>query len=181
MFLSFRKNNHTLHKTYLQQKGFTLLELVIYVSILSLLMITVVTVLISMSQAYTTLKTSKNLNHAAVVSLERITREIRSAKSVIEGQSVFDSTPGRLYLQTSVSTTTEFYIDEGLLKVDINDVYQGPLTTEDVTINSLVFTFSTTTNSQAVGVSLILESGVGERFRSEHFYSTVVLRGSYNK
>lgn len=162
-----------------KQKGFSLLEMLIYVAILAFLMVTVVATLITMTRSYSILKVSKNLNHAAIVSLERMTREIRGASSVVVGQSTLDASPGRLYLQVGTDTT-EFYLDAGMLKVNVNGVYQGPLTTADVAINSLIFTLSTTTESEAIKIDLMMESGVNERHKREQFQSTVVLRGSYN-
>jgi prepilin-type N-terminal cleavage/methylation domain-containing protein len=161
------------------QKGFTLTEMLIYVSILSMLMVVVISTLVTMTRSYNTLKVSKRLNHAAVASMERITREIRGAQSISIAQSTFDAHPGRLYLQTASATTTEFFLDGGILKLNQNGSYVGPLTSDEVQVTSLKFGRITTANSEAVRIDLTLESTVGNKTEIETFYGTAVLRGSY--
>jgi len=165
-------------KAYNSQKGFSLLEMLIYVSILSLLLVVVIGVLTSVARSYDTLKISKTLNHAAIVSLERITREVRNASGVQTGQSIFGSSPGRLYLSSGVDTV-DFYISEGMLMINKNGAFEGPLTSPDVSIIDLVFNYSTTTRSEFVTVNMTLQSGTSTKMRTEKFYSTIVLRGSY--
>jgi prepilin-type N-terminal cleavage/methylation domain-containing protein len=161
------------------KKGFTLTEMLIYVAILSMLMVVVISTLVTMTRSYNTLKVSKQLNHAAVASMERMTREIRSAQSIVTAQSTFDGHPGRLYLQIASATTTEFFVDGGVLKLNQNGSYVGPLTSNEVQVTGLVFNRITTANSEAVRINLTLESTAGDKTKTETFYGTAVMRGSY--
>lgn len=160
-------------------QGFSLLEMLVYVTILAMLMVIVVTVLTSVTKSYASLKASKNLNHAAVVSLERMTREIRGANSLVTASSVLDASPGKIYLQGEGTDSIEFYLDSGVLKMNMNGVYEGPLTSDETTVTDLVFTHSSTDESEAVRIDMTIESGTGDKMKTERFYSTVVLRGSY--
>lgn len=153
--------------------------MIIYVSILAMLMLVVISTLVTMTRSYRTLKVSKNLNHSAVVAMERMTREIRNARTVITAQSTFDAHPGRLYLQQPGTDTTEFFMEDGLLKMNKNGVYEGPLTTSDAVVTDLTFTYGTTTQSENVRIDLTLEATSGDKVKTERFYASVVLRGSY--
>jgi type II secretory pathway component PulJ len=164
------------------RRGFTLVEMVIYVGLLALMFVAVVNISLSMSRAYTSLKAAKSLNTSASVVLERITREVRQATSVNDGQSTFGSNPGRLMLNTTESgsaTTIEFYLDGGIVKVNKGGVLEGQLSLPSATTTSLIFRKINASSSEAVRITMTVESGENERHRAESFYATVVLRGSY--
>ena len=81
-----------------KQKGFILVETIVYVILLGILCFTTVEILITMSRSYGRLRVSQNINHSAVVTLERLTREIRAGDSIDMGASTLNATSGVLML-----------------------------------------------------------------------------------
>jgi len=65
-----------------RQKGFTLVEFLIYIAILVVVMTVVATALIGLGRAYAKAKAIRAVNQAGVHVLDRITREARKAKTI---------------------------------------------------------------------------------------------------
>lgn len=166
-----------------KRNGFTLIEAVIYVAILAVAFTIVVGSLIRMTSAYGRLRDAQNIQNAAITALDRMTRELRDAESIVLASSSFGSHPGRLTLQTtdasSTPRTVEFYMDGNVLKMKENGVDQGPIMRPNVVLSSLIFRHATTTVSDAVKVELTFVAGTSTSVRTENFYTTVILRNSY--
>ena len=95
--------------------------MIIYISILSLFTFVIVNTLISFGSTYREVRINRAIDNSAVTSLERMTRDIRSAKNITVAQSIFNTNPGVLTLYTTdtvTSTTTRFYTSNGKLLVD---------------------------------------------------------------
>ena len=60
-------------------KGFTLVEMIIYVAFLGILGVLAINATLVMTNAYVNLRVSRDLNQSGVATLERMTREIRNA------------------------------------------------------------------------------------------------------
>lgn len=160
-------------------RGFSLVEAVIYVGLLTLVMVSVVGMLVGMTRSYRYLKLSREMQSSAVSSLDRMVRDIRNANSVNVAQSTLNTSPGVLVLNTTTSTssvqTLKFYVSSGVLRImqDGGDI--GPLTLSNSTVTNLVFRQISTGESQAVKIEMTLLTGT----RSANFYATAVLRDSY--
>ncbi len=157
--------------------------MLIYIFILSLLLIVLTSSLSSFLKPYRTIQSTQAIENSAETSLERITREIRSAKSVDLTQSTLGSSPGQLMLNTTddsgTAMTIQFFMSGQSIRIKENGVDSGALTSASTRVTNLVFRQITTTNSQAVKIEMTIESGQGESYLSKKFYSTVVMRGSY--
>lgn len=172
---------------YLERKtwrrGFTIIETLVYLSILALMLVAVVAVLLNMSRVYNTLTSNRTLNASAVASMERIVREIRQANSIDVANSIFNVNPGKLVLNTTdengAVTTVEFSVSNGLLAIKQGGNTLGPLNLSSTTVDSLVFRQISTAVSDAVKVELVLTSSYLASSKTERFYSTAILRGSY--
>lgn len=162
-------------------KGYTLIEMVIYVSLLTVIFVLSVNMLLSFSNSYRTLSALRVAEHSALDAMERISRDIHSATSVDSGNSTLGTSPGVLTLITtsnSVSTTTKFYIQNGVLKVDVNGVYFGPLTLISASTTSLTFGLLSNTGGNAVKVDMTVEATIGTVTKSKTYHTTVILRGN---
>ncbi|MCR4311065.1 MAG: hypothetical protein NUV54_00630 [Candidatus Taylorbacteria bacterium] len=166
-----------------KQKGFSLVETVIYLGLLVLIMISIVSMIIGMSRAYSFLKQSVRIQSSAVTSLDKMIREMRNAKSVDLANSTLDTSPGVLTLNTTTDAgadqTIQFYAQNGVLRIKKDEVDQGPLSLTGVTFSSLLFRHITTGISEAVKIELVLSAGQGSSERSAPFYGTAILRDSY--
>lgn len=154
--------------------------MIIYVSILSLFTFVVVNTLASFGATYREVRINRAIDNSAVTSLERMTRDIRNASSITVGQSVFNTSPGELTVYTTntvTSTTTRFYLDNGILKVNVNGVYSGPLSLSQTPVTSLVFTRLTSTSSEAVKIDMTLQYPLGSTTSTKNYHTTVILKG----
>lgn len=162
-------------------KGYSLVEMVIYVSLITVIFIVAINMLLSFSQSYRTLSALRLAENSAVDSMERMSREIRGATSVDSGNSVLGSSPGVLTLTSTsngVSTTTKFYIENGVLKVDVNGAYLGPLTLAQASTTNLVFRLLNNGVSSAVKVDLTMEGRAGAVVKTKTYHSTIILKGN---
>jgi len=164
------------------QKGLSVVELVVYIGILGLITIVLFNSLTSITRAYATLKSARAIHASALTSYERLAYEIRGAKRVELGSSVFSTNPGTLALVRGTDlgeSTTIFSLTDGILKISVDGVDQGGLSKENATISSLIFRYFTSAGSEAVSVEMVIESTHGTSTRSAAFYDTFKLRGSY--
>ena len=93
-------------------RGFSLVEMLVYVAILTLTSVVIVDSLVSMISSYRYFRVVSYVESTGVSGMERMTREIRSASSVDTGNSTLLTNPGVLTLVSTsggVSTTTKFY------------------------------------------------------------------------
>jgi len=166
---------------YPTKKGYSLLEMLIYISILTVIFILIVNTTISFTRSYRDLFVLRAIEHSAITSLERMTRDIRNSTSLDTVQSAFGTTPGTLVInQTIIGTTTvaKFYVQSGVLKVDVGGAYVGPLTLSNVVVTNLTFTQLLSGNSSAVKIDLTLQGTSGQVVKSKKFHSTIILKGS---
>jgi Tfp pilus assembly protein PilW len=166
-------------QNFFNNRGFSLIEMLEYVSILSIIFLVIVNTSISFTGSYHTLSALRAADHAGIDALESITRAVRSAGSVT-------GTGAALSLsQTSsgVSTTTQFYLQGGTIDVAVrvngvlNTTISGPLTASDASVTSLTFTQLATSTASAVKIDMTVQAASGPVLKSKVFHSTVILRG----
>ena len=162
------------------QKGFSLVEMLVYISILTLLLALVVSIIISLTSSQRSIKSQRSIDNSAIVGLERIVREIRLASQVNTSASIFDSSPGVLVLEgddvDGNPRTVEFYISDGQVILRENGIDIGPVTQPEAVVTTLIFRLSTDPNSVGIRTELALESGTSTHYRSNNFYTFAVLR-----
>ncbi|PIQ66715.1 MAG: hypothetical protein COV07_00950 [Candidatus Vogelbacteria bacterium CG10_big_fil_rev_8_21_14_0_10_45_14] len=170
-------------KPNIRKKGFSLPEMLVYVAILSLLLIVIVSLLSGIASSQKRFRASKNIENAAIFGFDRIIREVRGAKSIETLGSSFGVNPGVLIVNTTDQIgspkTVKFNQSSSNLEIWENGVLQGPITPKDARVTNLVFRNIATGNSQAVRVEMTIESGEGDAYKSENFYSTAILKDSY--
>ena len=155
----------------------------VYTAILVILTTVLVNIFITLRRTYSALTATEGVESSAIISLERMTRDIRDATSVDTGLSTLGSSPGVLQLNTTdaggVATTIQFFVSGQIVHVKEAGVDVGPLIASSTRVTNLVFRKITTAEAQAVKIEMTLESGTSTSYRQKKFYSTVVLRGSY--
>ncbi len=172
-----------------RKQGFNLIEMVIYIAILSVVSIFVVDSLFKILEAFYRYRVSSSINTSAAVAMERMVREIRLADDIVVGSSVFDANPGHLFLNTidpvtETATTIEFFASGNELMVKKGSGAAVALTHPDLELENLIFRqIATFTNmySKAVKIELELMAGRGRYQKTINFYDTAVLRRSYGQ
>ena len=159
-------------------KGFALVEMIIYLAIMVLITLVVVQSIVVVFKSNNQSFLSNSISNSAITSLEKMTREIRNARSV-------DSPSGSILQLTSVdasgnSQNSIFYVDPitSRLMASSSNV-SGPLTSSNVIVTSLKFTPITTSSSKAVKIEMTISGNNQTTVESENFMTTVILRGSY--
>lgn len=164
-------------------KGFSLVEMVIYVSFLIIFSVIVIEAVLTTTRTLADFQLTRNINSSATTIMERFVRDIRIAYDVDQIESTFGAHPGRLTLKTTdefgADTTTEFYIDSGRVRVKEGGVDAGYLSSQNVLVDLLAFDFVSNGNTSAVTIRLQLSASRGSMIKTETFYSTTILRGSY--
>jgi prepilin-type N-terminal cleavage/methylation domain-containing protein len=166
-------------KTRTHRKGFSLLEMIIYISILSFMLAIIVEVVLSVTRSERIIKSARTVENSAVATLERIGREVRGAEGVDVAQSVFNSHPGVLVVEAEDESGThekEFYLSEGKVMMMVDGVESGALTEEDSRVTELKFYRLQDGLGEAIRTELTLESGTSTYYRTVKFYSANSLR-----
>lgn len=165
-----------------KHSGFTLAEVVVYVSILTLTLVSVMLAIAGVMRSYADTQAQTRIGRAASLSLARITYETRFAVAADTVQSSFGSHPSTLVLTAANPTrTVRFYVDNGTLKFDEDGVYAGDLTPEKVFVSSFIARHMQVDSSSAIRVEITLDSLGKTGTTSETFYMTTVMRGSYTQ
>ncbi|MEK7194326.1 MAG: hypothetical protein AAB660_01380 [Patescibacteria group bacterium] len=165
-----------------KQGGYSLIELIIYMGVLVAITIIIVGMLVRISHTKGRLAAAQGLTTSASIAMDRMTREIRSASNINTSSSILGTSPGKLVLTgvdvLGVARTVEFSIVTNILRIKENGVDTGPLTESNVRVTNLVFDRSASSTDQAVRTRMTIESGAGDSYKSENFYSTTILRQS---
>lgn len=160
------------------KKGYTILEIVIYVSILTVIVIMVVESLLSIYRMFTVTQIERKLTLNGDVAMETMIRELRSANGIDASGSVFGAAPGALKLNTGGSTKTFALSGQILTEQDGAGPAQN-LTNSDVTVASLTFYRSSGTLAEIVKIQLSLQAGSGIYAKTKNFYGSAAIRGIY--
>ena len=159
-------------------KGYSVVELVIYVTLFILISVVVIQSLIFVMKTYANARSFRTLQQNGELVMERITREIRQANTVSVAGSVFGSSPGTLTISGTDSGGTPytdvFSVASGALQLAVNGVISN-LSSSEVTVSNLTFWNISTAGSEAVRVQLSLTT-TNIPVVTKSFYTTVILR-----
>lgn len=163
--------------------GFSLVEALFYVVILSFALLAIMQTLIIVTRSHGVLRSAERIEQEAGIAVERMIREIRDSNDIDDAGSVFNAHPGKLLLNSTtvagLPRTVEFSLNGGKLSLKENGVVTGLLTSAQTNISNLVFFKIGTARSKGVKVEMAMQSGTSTSARTEQFYSTAVLRDSY--
>ncbi|MEK7185369.1 MAG: prepilin-type N-terminal cleavage/methylation domain-containing protein [Patescibacteria group bacterium] len=168
------------------KKGFSLVETLVYIGLTALVLVVIVNVLVSITRAQRNIKASRAVEETLVTSFDRMVREIREARTIDPTSNLGVNlvvNAGGLVLNSVDSSedprTIEFFVDQGILKVEENGVVVGPLMPNSARITSLIFKSVNNSNTDAVRIEMAVESGQDDSLKSSSLTTTTILRGSY--
>lgn len=128
------------------KRGFTLIEILIYIAILAIIISAVSSFFLWQINSGAKSRAIREVQHNTEQALSIMTKEIREAKSVYTPTSVFNVNLGQLSLETATS-----YVDFFLCGIQLcqKKESQDPiaLTSESVQINNLIFNYIATTST----------------------------------
>ncbi|MBI2639426.1 MAG: prepilin-type N-terminal cleavage/methylation domain-containing protein [Candidatus Sungbacteria bacterium] len=168
-----------------KRNGFTLIELVVYVALLSVISLVTVNSILILNRTLVSFRLERRLTTSADTAMRRIGRELRLANDVY-ASSTLGVFPGVLSLSSQESE------DDAALKdvmiytsggaVILRRATSSPtvLTGDGVMVTNLMFWKITNgTVSKSVKVELTLSALSGSASTTKNYYTTIVLRGSY--
>lgn len=168
-----------------KRKGFTLVEMIIYLGFFAVLITLAIESTLIMMKAFYSLRLSRDINQSITVSMERMSRELRNAHGVAtsSSQSTFNTHPGRLTVLTKTSsgtdTTLEFYVDgANQLRYKEGGIEKGTLMTKNTVLTNLVFVVDNTLTPKAVKIEMSLRDAQGFLSRNATTSNTIVMRNA---
>ncbi len=166
------------------RRGFTLVEMIIYIAFFATLSILAINSTLIMMKSFYSIRLSQSINQSATVGLERMSREIRNAYDIDTVNSTFLTSPGKLTLLTKdslgVNTTIELYVSGNQLGIKERGVDKGLLMTKNAVLTNLVFRQIANPRSRAVKIEMTIRDARGTLQKNANFYNTIILRGSVN-
>lgn len=156
--------------------GYTILELLFYISLFAVLSMVVINSMIIMTQAFRETALQAELLQGGSI-MERISREIRQAYDI----NTISASDLKLNTTDSAGAnkTVEFVLSGTDVHLLENNTLTGNLNTPNIIVTALSFTQSTGTVGKAIKVSFTVKSSRDRLNRTVNFYDTIVLRGSY--
>jgi type II secretory pathway pseudopilin PulG len=162
------------------RRGFSLLEMIIYITVLVFMLVLIIEVVMSITSSDRVIKAVRNIESAAIVFVERVSREARELDEIDVASSVLGSHPGVLVLdgqdEVGAPRTVEFYLLNGRVMLEENGVVVGALTPSDAYVSNLVFTRFATSTIEGIRTQVTISSGTTTSYRVLNFYSSTLLR-----
>lgn len=173
------------------EKGFTIIEMLIYVGIAGMVMTVITSSLMDNLKAYDKAVARQNVFQNVNGALRTITNEVRYAKSVYTPTSVFDDDAGQLSVETLLNVPVgedaayvDFYVDNGRIYEKRDGQGASSLTSERVFVERLRFTkLSAAVGKDSVVVNIQARINTQSTKQEEQarvaVNSAATLRGAY--
>lgn len=162
------------------QAGFSMVEMLIYLALLASVTIFLVNGISAITKSYADIRLAKAVSTSASAALQRIIHETRQASSIDLSGSTFGANPGVLRLvdtdSSGATTTVAFTVVNGVLRVSRGGVDEGPLTLSGASVTNFTLALLQNSISNAVRMTLTIQSSFGVKTRTETFYTTAVTR-----
>lgn len=167
-----------------KKKGFTLIETLIYVAIISLIMGAFISYSISITNLRNKTYVMQEVQANARMAMEVISNYLRIADAVNMTSSTFDIDPGVLSLSMVSSTLNPVVFlldqDDGVLQMSVGGGEPNNLTSDEVKVTELTFfNFSGSSNKENIGISITVEYSTPishDFFYSQSLQTSVSLR-----
>lgn len=160
------------------QKGFTLVEMLVYIAIFMIVSTASVTFLLSLSEFVDQYKVETALYRSGTNVMEQIILSIRQADQVDTINTIEDlPASGKLTVENAATTTT-FEINGMDLELTIDGVNLGDMTYDSVTVDGFTVYHYPLSTGDFVRVRLELTATIGSVTKSITLYGGASVRGS---
>ncbi len=163
-------------------RGFSLVEVVVYVAVLAAISAIAVNTLLRIHAALAEIRVTRTLAAAGGLAMERMVRTIRDAAAVDTAASTLGTSPGVLSLTGSETPALiHRWARDGANALTLDSGAGAvALTPPGVEVSNLIFRFIPAGPSvEAVRVELSVSASSGRRTTTANFFGTAVLRNSY--
>ncbi|MBL7154936.1 MAG: type II secretion system protein [Candidatus Portnoybacteria bacterium] len=146
----------------MDKKGFTLIELVIYTAVFTIVTIMLTLFIFNLIRVQAKIRMSKEVSENTQRAMEIMLWEIKHAQSVYTPTSIFDSSPGQVTLETSQNapageetTYIDFYLgSDDRLYLKREEQEAEALAPKDIKINALIFNYLRATGTDSIRIEL---------------------------
>lgn len=164
-----------------RQDGFSIVEIVIYLAIFTMVSVLVINSFVTVMSSFSTTRTNRDLLESGITSMERMSREIRQATNVDLAASNLSG--GILQLnskdQLGNSIVIKFNKEASLLNLYQDGILSGNLLRQNVSLDSLIFRRISTAESEAIKIEMTIQDTRSKENKTVNFYDTIILRGGY--
>lgn len=170
-----------MHRSTTKQSGFTLVELLLYLAVTSIIVLSVSGFLITMLQARVKFQTISEVEQQGQQAMLAITQTIRNSQSITSPATGASAATATVTVPTGSLSPTVFDLSGGIIRVTEGAGAAQGLTTAKVTASSLNFQNLTRPTTQgAVRISFTITSvngsGRNEFQYTKTFRATATLR-----
>lgn len=163
------------------QKGFTLIELVVYIAGLVMLSTVMALLIVQFYMLYKEIIAIPRADRTGLLVVDRITKEIRSADKIDTIQSQFGTTNGVLSLykkNDDIDSTERFYIENSKIMNTTDDKTES-ITSTDFDVTNLNFISVQTPVSQGIKFTIELQFKTRKGLETKSYTGFALLRESY--
>ncbi len=159
-------------------RGFTLVEMLIYMAILLIVSTASVLFIISLDRLVTQYRIETALYRSGSSVLEQVLVGIRQADSLDVLNSVFENNSSGALALTNGASSTEFVLESGQLNLILDGEEYGSLTSDEVTVTDFTVFHHSTAIGDLVRVRLGLSVTISGVNKDITLYAGGVIRGA---
>jgi type II secretory pathway component PulJ len=163
---------------YLISRGFTLVEMLVYIALLLVGMVTAISVVLSLQGPLNNSAADRLLYQNADFILGQLTETARNADAVDVVDSTFDASPGTVVFTTG-SGEVEFALVSGDVVKAVDGITLGPLNNSDVAIQRFVVRRLQNTATEGVRYEMVLAATVNAVTKHATFTTSAMIKSSY--
>lgn len=171
--------------TNIKNNGFTIIEMVVYIALVSILLTVLFNVISFTFKSNNRLVAWSKVNSDTHSAIDRMTYEITNSQYIYLPTSNFSTTPdGQLSIVTEVNLSTneqkayiDFYLENGTIFLKKDGQSPVALTSADVSVSSLEFFYHKNGVRESVTIDLTINSAKSDMSDvSTHTINTIALR-----
>ncbi len=166
-------------KKPLKNKGFTMMELLIYISGLIVIGSVIIMLILHFFSLYKEIVASPRADRTGLLILDRLSKEIRSAKSISMLESQFNTTEGILTIIDQENNQKKFFVENGVIKYEENGQAFSVLSSNDFDITNFNFQYVDTSVSEGVRFSIEISYEADRAMQTKSFVGFALVRESY--
>lgn len=160
------------------QRGFSLVEILVYIALFILLASAAVASLLNFSDSFKAYRAEKVLTEQVRGAYERMLADVRNATALDQAGSTFDTSPSTVSLQYE-AVERVYTLTSGAITVSENGGTAVPITGDGITVSAFTVRQYDMVATTLIRIELTATATVGDTTVTETYYSSSVLRGSY--
>ncbi len=164
-----------------QNTGFSLVETVIYIGLMTVILFSLISLIESASKTYLILKSSRSIERSAINVINNLNNQVSISSKIDIPNTIFDNASGSIalisYDGSGHSTSTKIYLSNNQAMLSQNNVIVGPLSLSDTRVTKLIFRNMSTSTLNGFKVEMTIDNGTSsQKYMSENFYNSYILR-----